>query len=387
MVTRDSFAPTARSTRAPGWNKSRFSMRVLFLLPYSEEAASCRYRIHQYLPYLERNGVVPELRELVDPALFRILYGKGHKLERALRFARRSLTRLSDLRDAKDYDVLFIHRECFPFGPPVLERFLKRLGKPIVYDFDDAIYLPTNDSVLHALLRNPSKTNHIIRLADEVIVSTDHLKGFCDAYNTNVTVIPTSVDVGVFAARSYDAGKPPTSAHPLRLGWIGSHSTAFYLERLGPVLRRLSEKFPIELHVTGAGRTLALDGVNVIHKSWSMDTEVEEFRSFDIGVYPLVDDLWARGKGGFKATQFMAVGVPAVCSRVGVTAQMIRDGENGFLATSDDEWVEKLGRLAQDASLRRTIGLAGRQEAERRYSTNVNAPLLLDVLRKASARR
>lgn len=362
-------------------------MRVLFFLPYSVEAAGCRYRVHQFLPFLESHGVRCELRELVGPELFRILYKSGHRLEKAARFAGRALSRIQDLRDAAGFDVLFVYRECFPFGPALIEQLLRRTGKPIVFDFDDAIYLPSGNR-LKDFVRRPEKTNVITQLADEVIVSNEHLRNFCLAYNPNVTMVRTSVDTEtLFREREYPEVLPPADGRPIRLGWIGSHSTAHYLERLSGVLRRVAQRYPIELLVVGAGKQLTIPGVTVINKAWSLATEVDDFRSLDIGLYPLEDGIWELGKASFKTIQYMAVGVPGIVSPVGAALNIVREGENAFFASTDDEWVEKIVRLIEDPALRRRVGLAGRQTAERDFSITSNAPKLLEVLSRAAAAR
>jgi glycosyltransferase involved in cell wall biosynthesis len=160
------------------------------------------------------------------------------------------------------------------------------------------------------------------------------------------------------------------------LGWIGSHSTAKYLEQLRPVLSDLSGKFDFELLVVGAGRDFELPGVKVLNERWSLETEVELFQSLDIGLYPLADTVWELGKAGFKAIQYMAVGAPCVVSRVGVTRDIVSDGDNGFLASNPQEWSEKLSRLLSDAALRQRLGDAGRRTIVERYSLAVNAPRL-----------
>jgi glycosyltransferase involved in cell wall biosynthesis len=361
-------------------------MRVLFFLPYSVEAAGCRYRVHQFVPFLEANGVRCELRELIKPDLFRILYQPGQRLTKAARFASSAAARMKDLSDAGSYDLLFVYRECFPFGPALMERWLARLGKPIVYDFDDAIYLPSGN-LLKDLVRAPSKTNVIAQLADEVIVCNENLASLCRAYNPNVSVVPTSVETSQqFYARSYDRDLPPHNGRPVRVGWIGSHSTSKYLDRLTTVLQRVASRFPIEFLVVGAGKTVDIPGVKVINKAWGLATEIDDFRSLDIGLYPLHDDLWERGKPSFKTIQYMAVGVPAVISRVGSAREVVKDGHNGFLADSDDEWVEKICRLIQEPELRRTIAANGRLSSVEGFSVAANAPKILAILERAVRR-
>jgi glycosyltransferase involved in cell wall biosynthesis len=360
-------------------------MRALFFLPYSQEAAGCRYRVHQFVPYLEAHGVECELRELVKPDLYKILYKPGNSLRKVGMFAQRAFSRVADLGDARDYDLLFVYRECFPFGPAWMERYLRSLGKPIVYDFDDAIYLP-DPRFAKDLVRAPVKTNVITYLADHVIICNEHLRGLCAAYNRNVWVIPTSVDTtNQFVPRTYQPPLPPGNGRPIRLGWIGSHSTAPYLQALRPVLQHLAAKHPLEFLVVGAGKPIEIEGVRVINRDWSLETEVEDFRSLDIGLYPLNDNLWELGKTSFKTIQYMAVGVPGVVSRVGTARQIVRDGDNGFLAGSTQEWIEKTERLILDPELRLKMGAAGRETAVSGFSVQANAPKLLEVLRAAAS--
>jgi glycosyltransferase involved in cell wall biosynthesis len=362
-------------------------MKVLFFLPYSQEAAGCRYRVHQYVPFLQAHGIRCELRELITPPLYDILYRPGHRLKKAALFTGRALGRLRDLVDARDCDLFFIYRECFPFGPAVLERYLRGLGKPIVYDFDDAIYLPDPDP-LKNLLRAPGKTPSIVHLADQVIVSNEHLRRLCLAYNRNVNIIPTSVDTEAqFTPRGYPPVLPPGDGRPVRLGWVGSHSTARYLERLRGALTRVAARHPIELLVVGAGRELEFPGVKTIQLPWSLAREPEDFRSLDIGLYPIDDELWELGKGAFKMIQYMSSAVPGVVSPVGMIPEFVRDGVNGLLARSEDEWVDRIGRLIEQPALRRSIAEAGRQTAVEKFSLTGNAPALLEVLRAAAERR
>jgi glycosyltransferase involved in cell wall biosynthesis len=353
--------------------------RVLFFMPYSQEAAGCRFRVHQFVPFLEQHGIECELRELVTPDLYAMLYKPGNRALKAALFARRALARVRDLMVAGKYDALFVYRECFPFGPALLEAYLRTLGKPIIYDFDDAIYLRDANPVKD-FLRRPTKTNDIVQLADEVIVCNEQLRGLCAAYNRNVTIIPTSVDTDVFAPRDPRSGD---ARRPLRLGWIGSHSTAKYLDIVREPLQRLAQRFPIEFLVVGAGQELEIPGVNVLNKPWTLESEVDDFKSLDIGVYPLVDSLWELGKTSFKTIQYMAVGVPGVVSRVGAANEIVVEGKNGLLAGSSEEWFDKLVRLASDPPLRRQLAEGGRKTAVGGFSIRANAPRLLDVINRA----
>lgn len=357
-------------------------MRVLFLVPHTALAAGARYRVYQFLPYLEAAGISCTVHAFTDAELYDVLYTGGHRVRRAGLILRRALRRVVDLSGAKGFDAFFVYKECFPFGPPLIEEYLKRLGKPILYDFDDAIFLPESTR-LRQVLRNPNKVCRIATLADRVVVSNQHLAGFARAYNRHVDVIPTCVDMNVFAPRP----RAQKLSEPLRIGWIGSHSTAKYLERLAGVFAQLATRFDFELHVVGAGRPLAFPGVKTLQRAWSLKTEVADFQSLDVGVYPLGDNIWDLGKAGFKAIQYMAAGVASVSSAVGVVNEFVTDGVDGFLVKSADDWLDRLSRLLSSAELRRQMAERGRRAVEERFSLSANAPRLIEAIRVTVAAR
>jgi glycosyltransferase involved in cell wall biosynthesis len=193
--------------------------------------------------------------------------------------------------------------------------------------------------------------------------------------------VPTAVDTTRLAPRP--AGSRPEG--PLVVGWIGSPTTFHYLESIAPLLKDLAAHHSFVLKVSGAGKPVKFPGVSVQEVKWSLDQEVTLFNTCDVGVYPLADNDWARGKCGFKAIQFMACGVPTVAAAVGVNREIIRDGENGFLASSPAEFSSKLERLLTDAALRQHLAVAGRQTIEERYSSRVTAPMVARILREAVA--
>jgi glycosyltransferase involved in cell wall biosynthesis len=359
-------------------------IRVLALSPMPEEGAGCRFRVAQFIPYLASVGIDVTLRSLFDSDFFRLVYQPGRYLHKAFSFAELSLKRLDSLRDASRFDVILIYREMFPIGPALVERLLgMRRRPPIVFDFDDAIFLPSVSDAnrLISALKAPGKVATIIRHSDHVIAGNDYLAAYARRFNDAVTVIPTCVDTTRFvpqplASRSNNGSGP----EPI-VGWIGSPTTASYVRGLSPVLQRLRGHHPFVLRVSGAGERLEVGGVTTEQPTWSLSDEVRLFNTCDVGVYPLADDEWSKGKCGFKAIEFMACGVPVVASAVGVNREIIEDGVNGFLASSDDEWVEKLGRLLGDRELRRRFGEAGRRTIEARFSLRVHAPTLAATLR------
>lgn len=356
-------------------------MRVLFLTPHPEEGASSRYRVLQYLPHLERSGIQPTVSAFLSPSFYRIAYRRGRWPEKAGRFLVSSLNRLRDVARSGRYDVAFVHLEAFPVGPPWIEWLLRNRRIPIVFDLDDAIFLPRSASAnpLVNWLRMPQKVGSILRWSRCVITSNDYLKTYAQRFNPNVRMIPTCLDVRQFHQPTARPGRP----RPL-IGWIGSHSTAPYLDALRPALLRLAARCPFTLKIVGSDRPFHLPGVEVIREPWTMATDVSSFQELDIGIYPLPSEPWVLGKCGFKTIQYMAVGVPCVVSDIGCNREIVVDGVNGFLAATEEEWVDRLSRLIVDAPLRGRLGAAGRRMVEERFAVDVHAPRLIDVLREAA---
>src|SRR5262249_25645617 len=228
-----------------------------------------------------------------------------------------------------------------------------------------------------SMLKYPQKVPALINRAAVVIAGNQFLADYARRRNRNVVIVPTSVDTRVFAPRPSSAGPD----QPPLVGWIGTPTTAAYLESIAGPLAAVSKRTPFAFRLSGAVAPPALADLPIRAEPWSRDREVELFAGCDVGVYPLPDDEWARGKCGFKAIQFMAWGVPVVASAVGVNCEIIEDGVNGFLASTEAEWVEKLGRLLAEPALRRRLAEAGRRTIEARYSLDVNAPKLAATLR------
>lgn len=359
---------------------------VLALSPIPEEGAGCRFRISQFVPYLAAAGYDVDLRPFFTPDFFRSVYHSGQYVRKAARFGGLTAQRLNAVRDVSRYDLVFLYREAYPIGPPVVERWLARPGHPpIVYDFDDAVFLPNVSDANRFLvsLKWARKIPEILRLSASVVAGNGYLADFARRHNPSVVTIPTCVDTNKFIPRS---DRAVSGTRPV-VGWIGSPTTAPYLAMLGDVLRRVAARHPLQVKVSGAGAAIHFDGVDTVNAPWSLQNEVTLFNTCDIGVYPLTDDEWSKGKCGFKAIQFMACGVPVVASAVGVNREIVQDGINGFLASTPEEWETKLQALLADPSLRARLADAGRRTVEQRYSLTINAPKLAAVFDNVLARR
>jgi glycosyltransferase involved in cell wall biosynthesis len=352
-------------------------MRLLAIVPSVYDTnPSQRYRIEQWEPLLRARGVEITFKPFETKELNAVLYKQGRMAEK-LRLVVKSLARrFADVRAARGYDAVYVLREAALLGPPLFERWIARSGVPFIFDFDDAVFVPyvSPSNGYLSYLKFPGKTRSICRLAAHVMAGNEYLADYARAVNDRVTVIPTTIDTARYTV------KPPGAENEMPvIGWTGSHSTAQHLATLRGALQRLARQERFLLRVIGTPG-FKIEDVNVEALPWRPETEVSELHTFDVGVMPLPDDQWSRGKCGLKALQYMAVGVPTVCSPVGVNTEIIQDGENGLIASTEDEWVETLTRLLRSAELRRRLGRAGRATVDARYSAEVQAPRVFQII-------
>jgi glycosyltransferase involved in cell wall biosynthesis len=325
---------------------------------------------------LRQKGVEIVFHSFEDEELHAMLYKPGNIREKLRLVARGFSRRRSVLRSVREFDAVYVFREAAVLGPPVFERWVHRSGVPMIFDFDDAIFVPyrSPSNGYLSYLKFPAKTRTICRLASHVMVGNPYLADYARPANANVTIIPTTIDTEKYTvARSKTASDPPV------IGWSGSYSTVQHLDTMRGALQRLAKEERFRLRVIGTPN-YELEGVEVEAMPWRAETETADLGAMDIGVMPLPDDRWSKGKCGLKALQYMALGIPTVCSPVGVNTEIIRDGENGLIADTEDEWVEKLKQLLRSADLRRRLGLAGRATVEDSYSALSQAPRVYQVL-------
>jgi glycosyltransferase involved in cell wall biosynthesis len=361
-------------------------MRVLALSSHPVEAASTRYRLVQYVPPLEERGITLDVRPFLDSRLFASLYRRGELPRTALGLLRAGIRRLGDVFAARGVDVLFVQREAMIFGPPLIEWLAKRLGNcPLVLDLDDATYISYSSPTygrLASVLKWPGKTDHLIRLANVVTCGNRTIAEYVRSKGTEAVVIPTVADTDRFrpATRSNTDGMTV----PV-IGWIGTHSTYPYLESIFPALQDLARTHRFHLKIIGSGKDeIRIPEVSVETVDWSLEHEVEDFQSFDIGLYPIVDDGWSAGKSGFKAIQYMAVGIPYVVTPLGAGAEIGEPGVTHLCASSQDEWCGALSRLLPDGELRGRMGEAGRQHALQHYHLSTQVERMVDGLRQVA---
>lgn len=358
-------------------------MRVLALTSYPVEAAATRFRLQQLVEPLGRLGVEVEVRPLLSSAAFRGLYDRGSAGRTAWRLGRAHLRRLRDIADARRADVVLLQREAALLGPPVVELLLDVVGRrPIVLDLDDPTWVSYDSPTfgrLGRLLKWPGKADWLIDRAAVVTCGSQAIVDHVECRGGLARLVPTVVDTEVFAPRP-QAGRSPVPV----VGWIGSHSTAPYLAGVAPALAAAAATAEFRLLVVGAGAgVIEVAGAPVEQRPWSLGSEVSDFQSLDVGLYPLVDDEWARGKSGFKAIQYLTCGVPFVVSPIGATCDIGIPGKTHLEARTQADWAEAVGRLAGDPTLRVAMGAAAREHALEHYTLGRAAAALAGALRAA----
>lgn len=359
-------------------------MKVLFLTKYPHAGASSRYRVYQYLPYLDAAGIAYRVQPFMSPAMYERVNQPGRRLHKAAHAALALVRRLAQLWRCGRYDLIFLQRECLPLGPPLMERLFRRWRIPTIFDYDDALFIvkrSTHNAFVDTF-KNGDRVREIFGLVDCVLAGNDWLRD-------------RAVEAGAAAARTLHVAedltryvqRPPHRDGPvLTLGWLGSPSTEKYLELLREPLRALCRRDPrLRLLVVGGG-AFSDAQIPIEHRRWDYAREVDDLHAFDIGLMPLPLEDWSLGKSGGKARTYMAAGVPAVCTGVGFNCELIRDGETGFLVREPAGWEAALSRLIGDAALRERIATAARADVERRYSLERIGPQFVAVLQEVAAR-
>jgi len=349
--------------------------RLLFLTKHSRCGASSRYRTYQYLPYLEKAGFTCISSPLFDEAYLEHRYRTGGRAYSAVLQA--FVRRVKALLSASSYDLVIIEKEILPYFPALPEFWLRWLGVPYVVDYDDALFHQYDQHRSRWIrLAFGSKIPQVMRNAQLVTAGNAYLGDFATkAGAARVAIFPTVIDLDRYPlgrARSKESPQPT-------IGWIGSPSTAKYLLEIAPSLKEVCTQEDARLHLVGSG-PLELPGVPHTELPWSESTEVDFLKQFDIGIMPLPDEPWARGKCGFKLIQYMACGLPVVASPVGVNTEIVEHGVNGYLASSTEEWSRALQALSRDPELRHRMGAKGRQKVESSFSLQVMAPRLISSL-------
>lgn len=344
------------------------SKEVLFLLPYPlHRAPSQRFRVENLLFILDDAKITYDLAPFMSENVWQILYKQGSIFQKAIgifqSYARRWWTILFK---AYRYQTVFIHREAAPLGPPIVEWYLKKiLGKKIIYDFDDAIWIPNTSAQnkIAGLVKSFWKVKYICQWSYKISAGNDFLCAFAQQSGAKEIVkIPTVVNTET----RYNQLKKHQS-EKLVIGWTGSHSTLKFIDEVVPVLKKLQKEISFTFLVI-ADKKPELDLDSWEFCPWNEQSEIEDLLKIDIGVMPLKNDAWSEGKCGFKLIQYLSLGIPAVANSVGVNKQIINEGLNGFLADDAVQWEHSLRQLLKNEALRTEMGKKGREKIISEYS-------------------
>lgn len=350
-------------------------MQLAVLTKYDSLAASTRQRFMQYERFYSNQGIELTFFPLLENNYLSTLFARDQKSLFAAAHGYAKRIRL--MRTLRSWDGILVHSELLPYAPSWLESTMMRRFRCVIFDYDDAIfhqYDQHRSSIIRAVLGG--KLKPLLRRADLAICGNAYLQTYAVEYCRQTAIVPTVVDTDVYGpAPALQPGRSVT------IGWIGSPSTWAFVRPLVPLLAEMAERLDLAIRIVGAGPQ-SDPPPRFTFLPWSDAREIALIQGMDIGIMPLPDEPWARGKCGYKLIQYMACGLPVIASPVGVNADIVDHGENGLLASTLNEWAESISVLAGDANLRQAMGAAGRRKIEGTYSLAVHGPRLAGMLRK-----
>lgn len=353
-------------------------MKILAFTKYGQLGASTRLRLLQYVPLLKSEGhQVTAIPLFDDSYVSNLQKGKRNFINIFVAYSQR----LSRMLAPKDADLIWIEKECLPWIPDIIERFCWFTNLPTVLDYDDAVfhlYDQHQNFIVKKFLSN--KHPRLISESSLVIVGNKYLADFASKFNSRrVEILPTVVDLNRYP---YLSNRSRPINQSLTIGWIGQNDSAVNLRLLSRVFKRLKRDYLVNFLAIGIDPQAF--GLPMTGIEWAEETEVQQLYGVDIGIMPLQNAPFQRGKCGYKLIQYMACSLPVVASPVGINTTLVKHGVNGFLAESEEQWYVALGQLLKDACLRYRMGQAGRKMVERDYCIRVSGPKLVSLLEEAA---
>jgi glycosyltransferase involved in cell wall biosynthesis len=354
--------------------------KVLFVgLHRPWRSPSQRYRIEQFLPHLEKKHFEFDYSYLLNETDDRVFYSSRNYFGKFKMLIKSTLKRLFEVYfEVKNYEYVFVQREAFMLGTAFFEKLYAKKAK-LIFDFDDSIWMHNISEANKklAFLKNPAKTSEIIKNSHQVVVGNSFLANYASRFNSIVTIIPTSIDTDEYNRTNEYTEKPDKK---VCIGWSGSQTTIEHFKLIESVLKKLQNKYgkTVCFKVIGDA-SYENKELNIKGLAWQRATEISELEEIDIGIMPLPDDEWTKGKCGLKGLVYMSMQIPAVIQNVGANKEIIQNGANGFLANSDEEWFEKLSTLIENFELRKKIGENGRISVLKYYSVDSQKDAFLKI--------
>lgn len=351
-------------------------MKLLYLTKYSRNGASSRLRSYQFFPFLEEHGFEVTVKPFFDEAYLVALYSKNKTSKFKLLYF--YFKRFCTLFSIYKYDKVVIEKELFPYFFSWFEQLLWFFNIKYVVDYDDAIfhnYDSSNSKIIRFFLKK--KIDNVMKYSSCVIAGNSYLANKAKQSGAKkIQIIPTVIDTNKYYIET------KKNNDKVVIGWIGSPSTVKYIKNILNVLKKIIEQEQVELHLIGIKKDIGL-GKNTKYIDWSETTEVDRISHFDIGIMPLENTAWERGKCAYKIIQYMGCGLPVVASSVGVNYEVVENGTNGYLVNNENEWVDKLQELIENKNLRNRFGKVGREKVIREYSIQNNLTKLISVLKES----
>ncbi len=351
--------------------------RILILSPYPEGfAASQRLKYEQYFKNWKESNYELTISNFFNIPTWKILYKEGNYFKKLLGTSLGYLKRLRDIFRIYKFDIIYIHLWATPIGLPIYELLLKIFGKKIIYDFDDALYEKPDHFSLVNFIKGNFKAKYLIKNSHHLIISSPFLLSHCINKNkfSNATYIPCSLDTNRFYLREHQWSEP------INIGWTGTFSSKAYLDSIKEIFYELDKDYRIKI-ILITNFDYSLDGLDYEVIEWQESSEVEDLHKIDIGIYPLIKSDWALGKGGLKALQYMAAGIPAIATDFGTVKDFLVNEKNGLLVDSNEEWVNAIKKIIEDSDLRNNIIINARNTVEEYYSVENNKSKYLNIFK------
>lgn len=357
---------------------------LIICLHRKDRSPGQRFRYEQYLSFLEKNGYQFDISILLNEKDDKAFYTKGNYFRKAFIYLKALMIRTKDWFRMNRYDIIFIFRDALMTGSTFFERRFARSKAKIIFDFDDAIWWEHNVSAENkklAFLKDHSKTGKIIALADLIFAGNQYLADYAAQFNKKIVIIPTTIDTSVYLPQ-----KNKKNDQVVCIGWSGSFSTIVHFSSAIPALQRIKKKFgsKVKFKIIGDEKYYCAE-LDTKGDPWISATEIKDLSQIDIGIMPLPNDEWTKGKCGLKGLQYMALEIPTLMSPVGVNTEIIQPGINGYLPATENEWVDILSELIENKVLRESIGKAGRQTVIEKYSVAAWKEKYLENFNKLTA--
>ena len=352
---------------------------ILIICPFPQGvAAGQRLKYEQYFENWRENEYDITVSPFMDLRMWKIIYTKGNYLSKIIGTLKGTFLRILDTFKIKNYDIIYVFMWVTPLGSSLFERIFRKLSKRLIFDVEDNIIIENNSQINSIInkLKSTKKITYLIKEADHVITSSPFLNEYCLKINKKkaCTYISSSVNVEKFIpVNKYNNTKK------IIIGWTGTFSSKIYLNTLEKVFIELSLKCDFKLRIIG-NFEYYLPGIDVEVIQWTEKNEVKDLQEIDIGIYPLIPNEWVLGKSGLKAIQYMAFALPTVATNFGTTPRIITHMENGWLVSTENEWVIALETLIKNAELRRKLGNAARTTVVENYSTDIINSSYLKIL-------